>query len=337
VIGTFTPVAGATLSNLRSIEVVKPRYYSTDPIDVTLDRIKTVGHGVTFLSENFNSVFGTPSLAEPGRVQFVLRSATNSETPFNPLANISTQGVGGTKGATMTVDASTLSPPFFEGPVWSSSLVAQLDFREGYIPWGAENVQFNFDAKGAGFLAGPDAGRVTLQIVTFNDAFNAITGVLEGSVQLAAENTFQSFSVSAADFVVPEGASAPDFASTRNVQFIWQINGQNWGFDAGNTLTIDNVVLKAVDLAAPTLSGDYNADGQVNAADYTVWRDNLGAPTEAPINNAGDGLFGVDAGDYSLWVSQYGTTASSATAVPEPTTLFVLASGAAFAAARKRV
>ena len=30
------------------------------------------------------------------------------------------------------------------------------------------------------------------------------------------------------------------------------------------------------------LPGDYNQDGIVNAADYTVWRDNLGSPDSLP-------------------------------------------------------
>ena len=35
--------------------------------------------------------------------------------------------------------------------------------------------------------------------------------------------------------------------------------------------------------------GDFNGDGQVNLADYAVWRDNLGAADESGINNNGDG------------------------------------------------
>ena len=59
--------------------------------------------------------------------------------------------------------------------------------------------------------------------------------------------------------------------------------------------------------APPTAApGDYNRDGTVDAADYTVWRDNLGASV-APLTGAdGDGNGVVDATDYAVWKSQFG-------------------------------
>jgi hypothetical protein len=74
--------------------------------------------------------------------------------------------------------------------------------------------------------------------------------------------------------------------------------------------------------APPELLGDFNADGKVNASDYTVWRNNLGTG----VNLSGNGNeIGASAGvvdwaDYVLWKSQYGQTVSGAggLAVPEP-------------------
>jgi glycerophosphoryl diester phosphodiesterase len=62
----------------------------------------------------------------------------------------------------------------------------------------------------------------------------------------------------------------------------------------------------------PGLPGDFNGDGEVNAADYTVWRNTLG---ENVINGTGadgnrDGL--VDMADYSLWKQNFGLTSSGA-------------------------
>ncbi len=56
-------------------------------------------------------------------------------------------------------------------------------------------------------------------------------------------------------------------------------------------------------------SADFNGDGAVDAADYTVWRDNLGS-NEATIDIDGSGE--VDAGDYTLWREQFGTPGSTA-------------------------
>ena len=77
------------------------------------------------------------------------------------------------------------------------------------------------------------------------------------------------------------------------------------------------------------VEGDYNGDGTVNLADYTVWRDNLGAANEAALNNNGDGG-GVTASDYSYWKARFGNTAGSGSLVvgsaqvPEPATLCLL-------------
>lgn len=68
------------------------------------------------------------------------------------------------------------------------------------------------------------------------------------------------------------------------------------------------------------LPGDFNGDGFVNLADYTVWRDNLGVADESVLHDNGDHTGVVDAGDYDLWKQHFGTSADvsvSTTAVPE--------------------
>ena len=52
-------------------------------------------------------------------------------------------------------------------------------------------------------------------------------------------------------------------------------------------------------------AGDYNFDGIVNAADYTVWRDTLGSTTD--LRADGDHDLVVDGGDYDTWLSKFGT------------------------------
>jgi hypothetical protein len=57
----------------------------------------------------------------------------------------------------------------------------------------------------------------------------------------------------------------------------------------------------------PTLPGDFNRNGQVDAADYTIWRDNIGAALDNTYDAAdanGDGV--VDEGDYSIWRQNFG-------------------------------
>jgi arylsulfatase A-like enzyme len=54
------------------------------------------------------------------------------------------------------------------------------------------------------------------------------------------------------------------------------------------------------------LPGDFNADGSVDAADSTVWRDNLGK--EVPVGMQGDGDFDgrVEEDDRNVWLNNYG-------------------------------
>ncbi len=110
------------------------------------------------------------------------------------------------------------------------------------------------------------------------------------------------------------------------------------GFYGG--VIFDNISLALVDIPA-SLTGDYNDDGQVDAADYTVWRDTLGDS----VASNGDGADGnengvIDPLDYNVWVTNFGNSSSSASAsaVPEPSSLmlFTLAlCGVASASKRK--
>ena len=95
---------------------------------------------------------------------------------------------------------------------------------------------------------------------------------------------------------------------------------------------------------APRLPGDFNDDGSVDAADYTVWRDmhgqsgqDLAADGTGPLEIP-DGT--IDEFDYALWKSNYGqqlgSGAHGSTNVPEPTTcaFLVVASVLAIGAGR---
>lgn len=82
-------------------------------------------------------------------------------------------------------------------------------------------------------------------------------------------------------------------------------------------------LVEYVGVGPDILIGDYNDDGTVDAADYTVWRNNLGSLT--PLMNrdpANTGEVSVD--DYLSWKAYFGTSSFAAltgsVAVPEPAT-----------------
>jgi hypothetical protein len=68
----------------------------------------------------------------------------------------------------------------------------------------------------------------------------------------------------------------------------------------------------AVEYQPNPLPGDYNFDGTVDAADYTVWRDTLGSTTDLRADSSGptagtpNGI--IDQADYDFWKSHLGNT-----------------------------
>ena len=65
-------------------------------------------------------------------------------------------------------------------------------------------------------------------------------------------------------------------------------------------------ILNGLRILRPKLPGDYNRDGVVGAADYTIWRDTLGSTTD--LRADGDGSGAVDMNDYIYWKDRFGNT-----------------------------
>lgn len=79
-----------------------------------------------------------------------------------------------------------------------------------------------------------------------------------------------------------------------------------------------------IEVAASFLPGDYNNDGLVDAADYTLWRDNVGAPAGTLVNDVDGGVIGE--AQYQTWVTNFGQSLLGETqAVPEPMNLVGIA------------
>ncbi|MCI0333264.1 MAG: hypothetical protein L0228_08585 [Planctomycetes bacterium] len=86
---------------------------------------------------------------------------------------------------------------------------------------------------------------------------------------------------------------------------------------------------QARDVTAGSINrGDYNNDGEVNLADYAVWRKTVGLPA-SPAGSGADGDTDgtIDDGDYTLWTRRFGNdivgagSGSGGAAIPEPATV----------------
>ncbi len=125
----------------------------------------------------------------------------------------------------------------------------------------------------------------------------------------------------------------PDINAVRDISHT--VTGINWAPGAElwirwrdiNTshdgIAIDNVRFTA-SAAAPSVDGDFNGDGSIDAADYVVWRKSYpGTYTET---------------DYDAWFANFGTSVGggSGGAVPEPSTLLCGAFAIALGLASRR-
>ncbi len=118
-------------------------------------------------------------------------------------------------------------------------------------------------------------------------------------------NTWRSHSIS---FQAPAGAVEARLALVFN-----QPNNQ------GGSVYVDAASFGIVNPGAAM--GDFNNDGLVNAADYSVWRDSNGQ-TGAALAADADRNRVVNQLDYNIWAQRFGAAASAATSIaaPEPST-----------------
>lgn len=92
--------------------------------------------------------------------------------------------------------------------------------------------------------------------------------------------------------------------------------------DETDYYSMSNFAFSIQVVSGPT--GDYNGDGLVNLADYSIWRDTIGSTTSLAANgdDTGSSRGVIDEADYTAWKSNFGAGAPlqfSSTSIPEPT------------------
>ncbi|HEY3392360.1 MAG TPA: hypothetical protein VGK58_06620 [Lacipirellulaceae bacterium] len=98
---------------------------------------------------------------------------------------------------------------------------------------------------------------------------------------------------------------------------------------------VGEVTASAVPVSAG-LDGDYNTNGTVDAADYIVWRKNLGTEFDMP-NDTTPGDIGTE--DFDEWRANFGASSSgpaAATSIPEPAAYFLFSIGGCLSLAVRR-
>jgi hypothetical protein len=188
----------------------------------------------------------------------------------------------------------------------------------------------------ADFTAVSDLAKLVTNLVTDDAALAALpAGDLLATYQLDVTALIGD---SAIDFVADYRLSpGPDYSGNGADLDVLAWDGVAWNdvafeLDAASGLVLlDQWTAASATLAVlgpeTALPGDFNRDGQVDAADYTVWRD--GFPAQ------------YDADDYLTWKSHFGESATTsggigAPAVPEPAAAVLLLTGLAAVLGQRR-
>jgi hypothetical protein len=141
-------------------------------------------------------------------------------------------------------------------------------------------------------------------------------------------------------YLLPEGATNINqaiaaSASNSNVEHLFfQIpetgNYEFWVYKANDNAGPVNYGLAWWALAEQPQAGDFNGDGNVDGADFVVWQDNFPLSSGATLADGdADGDGDVDGADFIAWQTNFPFTPGTGTSpVPEPPTIFGLASAA---------
>ncbi|QDT69725.1 hypothetical protein MalM25_26650 [Planctomycetes bacterium MalM25] len=141
-------------------------------------------------------------------------------------------------------------------------------------------------------LAGTQAGSEHDQIVVMGPT------ALSGEIEVSLVGVYEPTVGDTFELITHENRGGEFTTINLPTGYVWDLDYNS-----------EAVVLEVMGLG---LTGDFNNDGAVDAADYTVWRDGLGVT--------------FDDTDYVLWKSNYGATLTSpAVSVPEPSTLLLMA------------
>ena len=181
---------------------------------------------------------------------------------------------------------------------------------DGFLKIKAVGVESNRDGVGARVIVTPDLANPDAVLIREIDA---------GSHYLAQSESIAHFGVG-------------DHATIDEIMILWPsgTNQRLTDVPANSTLTVTEN------------SADFNGDGVVDAADYTLWRDTYGATGDLLIGDA-DADGEVDPDDLAMWQAAFGAvTYSISTAgpvsIPEPASLGLFAGlmGGFFASRRAK-
>ena len=127
-----------------------------------------------------------------------------------------------------------------------------------------------------------------------------------------------SFDVNAAGWQIYNGSNiAAALANVTHFRILHNAEVDFKGAQVAGKIDLDNIRT-----ASGLVDGDYNGNGVVDAADYTVWRDSQGQ-NGADLPADGNGDMTVNSSDYSYWKARFANTSGSGTATSSESSLAI--------------
>ncbi|MEN1678386.1 MAG: autotransporter-associated beta strand repeat-containing protein [Planctomycetota bacterium] len=310
-----------------------------------------------------------------GRVWSFIRgdAATNNNSSFLGDSSDDTNG-GLTNGASWLVGADkrggdvdikiTLDTSGGEG-AWTALWEADLKDGNGFQVIRAETVlldEGSIDSVGIANARSDTTGVFTNFTLTGTEPagarLDAQTLTVDGDLVMNSNAVLElDVAFSSNDFVNVLGAASLDGTidvsaaagfSPANGTTYTLLSASDGITDAGVNFVLPDgftaAIVDATDLVLTFdigLPGDFNGDGIVNAADFTVWRDNLNTTFDLGGNGdeSGSSAGLVDIADYQLWKSSFGNADQAGAlgaAAPEPTAAALVLVGLSAASPRVR-
>ena len=216
-----------------------------------------------------------------------------------------------------------------------------VTMRNYGVDWTPDSVGFYADIRGA---IDPNAGVLdNLRVVPVSPILEVNGDLTLGSNATLefslGENAFDQIFVTGAAtldgtiaidltgaFTIPHGREYTVLTAEGGITDL----GVTYDLPENFTASIVDMTQLVLTYSAISLAGDFNNDGIVDAADYTVWRNNVGAPAGTLPNDPDGGVIG--SAQYLTWKGNFGATSNlanldMAASVPEPSTWMVIGWG----------
>ncbi len=235
------------------------------------------------------------ALANPGRIEGYGAVRTGGLTNSGAISVADALDVLGPVTNNGSVNTTTGATVRFFGPVsgpGSYSGTGTVTFLNTFSP-GASPAAVNFG--GDVDLAGTSTLVIELAGMSSGSQYDTLAAAgdvtLGGTLDVDLLGGFTPAPGSVFQIVSAAGGVGGSFAEASLPSLV----GANWQLRYN-----ENAVLLQVALA-----GDYNFNGQVDAADYTIWRNSLGE-SGIGLSADGNGDRQVDADDYAIWKTHFG-------------------------------